>query len=252
MDTYHKFLRVEGLGKTFYGVKESKTVLNGVSFDLPLPDSLAIVGPSGCGKTTLILAIAGLLKITTGAVLFQDKAVTGPNRDIALVLQEYGLFPWKTVAANMTLGAQIQKISISQKRLEAVKKELDIEGLDHLYPAQLSGGQRQRVALARALLTNPLLLLLDEPFAAIDTVTRERLQNQLLEAFKRWQFSYIIVTHNIEEAVFLGKRIIVLTNDVPSIKAIIDNPAMGDIDYRDKAAYFELITSLRKMLEETV
>ncbi len=252
MDTYHKFLRVEGLGKTFYGVKESKTVLNGVSFDLPLPDSLAIVGPSGCGKTTLILAIAGLLKITTGAVLFQDKAVTGPDRDIALVLQEYGLFPWKTVAANMTLGAQIQKISVSQKRLDAVKKELDIEGLDHLYPAQLSGGQRQRVALARALLTNPLLLLLDEPFAAIDTVTRERLQNQLLEAFKRWQFSYIIVTHNIEEAVFLGKRIIVLANDVPSIKTIIDNPAMGDIDYRDKAAYFELITSLRKILEETV
>jgi len=252
MDTYHKFLRVEGLGKTFYGVKESKTVLNGVSFDLPLPDSLAIVGPSGCGKTTLILAIAGLLKITTGAVLFQDKAVTGPDRDIALVLQEYGLFPWKTVAANMTLGAQIQKISVSQKRLDAVKKELDIEGLDHLYPAQLSGGQRQRVAMARALLTNTLLLLLDEPFAAIDTVTRERLQNQLLEAFKRWQFSYIIVTHNIEEAVFLGKRIIVLANDVPSIKTIIDNPAMGDIDYRDKAAYFELITSLRKILEETV
>ncbi len=251
MDTYHKFLRVEGLGKTFLSEKESKTVLNGVSFDLPLPDCLAVVGPSGCGKTTLILAIAGLLEITTGSVLFQDEAVTGPNRDVALVLQEYGLFPWKTVAANMTLGAQIQKINVSQKRLDAVKKELDIEGLDHLYPTQLSGGQRQRVALARALLTNPLLLLLDEPFAAIDTVTRERLQNQLLEAFKRWQFSYIIVTHNIEEAVFLGKRIVVLTNDVPSIKTIIDNPAMGDINYRDKAAFFELTTSLRKILEET-
>ena len=139
-----------------------------------------------------------------------------------------------------------------RKRLEAMKKELDIEGLDHLYPTQLSGGQRQRVALARALLTNPLLLLLDEPFAAIDTVTRERLQNQLLEAFKRWQFSYIIVTHNIEEAVFLGKKIIVLANDTPSIKTIIDNPAMGDIDYRDKAVFFELTTALRKILEETV
>jgi NitT/TauT family transport system ATP-binding protein len=109
-----------------------------------------------------------------------------------------------------------------------MKKDLDIEGLDHLYPVQLSGGQRQRVALARAFLTNPLLLLLDEPFAAIDTVTRERLQNQLLQSFKRWEFSYIIVTHNIEEAVFLGRKIIVLTNEAPSIKTIIDNPAMGD------------------------
>ena len=116
MDTYHKFLHVEGLGKTFLSEKESKTVLNGVSFDLPLPDSLAIVGPSGCGKTTLILAIAGLLEATTGSVLFQDAAVTGPNRDIALVLQEYGLFPWKTVAANITLGAQIQKINVSPQK----------------------------------------------------------------------------------------------------------------------------------------
>ena len=134
MDTYHKFLHVEGLGKTFLSEKEPKTVLNEVSFDLPLPDSLAIVGPSGCGKTTLILAIAGLLEATTGSVLFQDTVITGPNRNIALVLQEYGLFPWKTVAANITLGAKIQKIDVSLKRLEAMKKELDIEGLDHLYP----------------------------------------------------------------------------------------------------------------------
>lgn len=251
MGTYRKFLSVEGLNKTFFNEKESKSVLSDVSFELPFHDSLAIVGPSGCGKTTLILTIAGLLGPTAGSVIFQDEAVNGPNRDIALVLQEYGLFPWKTVAANITLGAKIQKINVSAKRLEAMKKDLDIEGLDHLYPAQLSGGQRQRVALARAFLTNPLLLLLDEPFAAIDTVTRERLQNQLLVSFKRWEFSYIIVTHNIEEAVFLGRKIIVLTNERPSIKTIIDNPAMGDTDYRDKAAFFELTTSLRKILEET-
>lgn len=251
MGTYHNFLRVEGLGKTFLSEKESKTVLNEVSFELPFRDSLAIVGPSGCGKTTLILAVAGLLEVSTGSISFQDTSISGPNRDIALVLQEYGLFPWKTVAANIMLGAKLQKIEVSDKRLEAMKKELDIEGLDHLYPTQLSGGQRQRVALARALLTNPFLLLLDEPFAAIDTVTRERLQNQLLQAFKQRQFSFIIVTHNIEEAVFLGKRIIVLSNNTSSIKTIIDNPHMGDIGYRDKTAFFELTTALRKILEET-
>lgn len=252
MDTYRKFLYIEKLNKTFHNGEKSRSVLRGINFELSSHDSLAVVGPSGCGKTTLILTIAGLIEATSGSVFFQDYPVTSPNRDIALVLQEYGLFPWKTVAANMTISAKIRKLNISAKRLDALKKELDIEGLDHLYPAQLSGGQRQRVALARALLSNPFLLLLDEPFAAIDTVTRERLQNQLLQAFKQRQFSYIIVTHNIEEAVFLGRKIIVLSNDTPSIKTIIDNPAMGDINYREKARFFELTTTLRKMLEETV
>jgi NitT/TauT family transport system ATP-binding protein len=252
MATYHKFLSVEGLGKTFSTEKESKTVLDGVTFELPFHDSLAIVGPSGCGKTTLLLATAGLLPPTEGSIYFEDKAVTGPRRNIALVLQAYGLFPWKTVAANIALGAKLQKMDISEKKIEAIKKELDIEGLDHLYPTQLSGGQRQRVALARALLLNPLLLLLDEPFAAIDTVTREKLQNQLLGAFSKRQFSFIIVTHNIEEAVFLGKKIIILSNGTPSIKTVIDNPGMGGVDYRNNAAFFELTTELRKILEEIV
>lgn len=251
MAIYHKFLSVEGLSKTFPTQNETKTVLDGLSFDLVFRDSLAIVGPSGCGKTTAILAIAGLLAPTKGQISFQDRVIESPNRKIALVLQEYGLFPWKTVAANIKLGAKLQKIDFSERRLAAMKNELDIEGLDHLYPTQLSGGQRQRVALARALLLNPLLLLLDEPFAAIDTVTRERLQNQLLMIFQQRHFSFIIVTHNIEEAVFLGKRVIVMHNGIPSIKAIIDNPGMGDIDYRNKPAFFELTTGLRKILEET-
>jgi NitT/TauT family transport system ATP-binding protein len=186
----------------------------------------------------------------SGTIIFQDRAITGSNRKIALVLQEYGLFPWKTVEANIKLGAKLQKIEFSGRWLDAIKNELDINGLDNLYPAQLSGGQRQRVALARALLLNPLLLLLDEPFAAIDTVTRERLQNQLLKAFQQRSFSYIIVTHNIEEAVFLGRRIIVLNNGSPSIKTIIDNPDMGEIAYRNKPAFFDLTTRLRSILEE--
>ncbi len=250
MATYRKFLEVRGLGKTFSSDKGPKRVLDDVTFDLSLSDSLAIVGPSGCGKTTLILTIAGLLATAEGSVIFQDRTVTGPNKGIALVLQEYGLFPWKTVESNITLGARIQGIGVTSEKYDAIKKELDIEGLDHLYPAQLSGGQRQRVALARALLTSPLLLLLDEPFAAIDTVTRERLQNQLLGAFRQREFSFIIVTHNIEEAVFLGKKIIVLTGGSPSIGALIDNPGMGDMDYRNQASFFELSLKLRRILEQ--
>jgi NitT/TauT family transport system ATP-binding protein len=249
MATYHKFLQVEGLNKYFPAENGIKTVLQEVNFEMAFRDSLAIVGPSGCGKTTAILAIAGLLAPTKGTVCFQDRIITGPNRNIALVLQEYGLFPWKTVKANIMLGAKLQKINFSARWLEAIKNELDINGLDNLYPA-LSGGQRQRVALARALLLNPQLLLLDEPFAAIDTVTRERLQNQLLLVFQQRQFSYIIVTHNIEEAVFLGKRIIVLGNGAPSIRTILDNPGMGDTDYRNKPEFFDLTKQLRTILED--
>ncbi len=251
MDTFHKFLNVEGVKKTFISEKESKTVLNRVSFALPFHDSIAIVGPSGCGKTTLLLIIAGLVPPTEGSICFQDSPVTTPNRNTALVLQEYGLFPWKRVAANILLGAKLQKIKVSDQRLETLKNELDIQGLDHLYPAQLSGGQRQRVALARALLLNPLLLLLDEPFAAIDTVTREKLQNQLLSAFKKREFSFVIVTHNIEEAVFLGKKIVVLGTGSPSIQSVIDNPHMGEVGYRNQPTFFELTSKIRDILEET-
>jgi NitT/TauT family transport system ATP-binding protein len=245
-----KFLNVEGVNKSFISANESKTVLDGISFELPFHDSLAIVGPSGCGKTTLLLIIAGLVEPTGGSIYFQDTLVTAPNRKTALVLQEYGLFPWKKVAANILLGAKLQNIEVSEQRLETLKNELEIEGLDHLYPTQLSGGQRQRVALARALLLNPLLLLLDEPFAAIDTVTREKLQNQLLRAFQKREFSFIIVTHNIEEAVFLGKKIIILGTGRPSIQSVIDNPGTGRFGYRNQPAFFELTAKIRDILEE--
>ncbi|OPY01591.1 MAG: Aliphatic sulfonates import ATP-binding protein SsuB [Syntrophorhabdus sp. PtaB.Bin047] len=249
MGTSGKFLALEGLGKTFQNEKESKTVLEGVDLELAFRDCLAIVGPSGCGKTTLLLAIAGLIAPTAGTITFRDGPLAAPERRIALVLQHYGLFPWKTVAANITLGARLQNIDVPEKRLRSVKKELDIEGLDHLYPAQLSGGQRQRVALARALLLSPLLLLLDEPFAAIDTVTRERLQNNLLDVFAQRRFSFIIVTHNIEEAVFLGKRIVVLDSNTRGVKAIVENPGMGGTQYRNDPVFFERTTELRGILE---
>jgi len=243
-------LQVKGLGKVFPNGGRTKTVLKEVDFHLPGHDSLAVVGPSGCGKTTLLLILSGLLLPTEGMIELENETITCPTRKIALVLQEYGLFPWKTVAANMTLGAQLQKIRISEDELSLLKKELGIVGLDHLYPHQLSGGQRQRVALARALLLRPRLLLLDEPFAALDTITRERLQNHLLTLFHHRQFSFIIVTHNVEEAVFLGRRILVLGNRTASIRALIENPEMGALDYRRSSLCFERILQLREILKE--
>jgi NitT/TauT family transport system ATP-binding protein len=249
MGTSRSLVSVQGLTKAFCSGSASKTVLQGISFELFMSDSLAIVGPSGCGKTTLLLMIAGLLPPTSGSIRIDGDPMTGPTRKTALVLQHYGLFPWKTVGANILLGAQLQKIRITEEELADTKKVLGIEGLDRLYPEQLSGGQRQRVALARAILLRPSLLLLDEPFAAIDTITRERLQNGLLEVFKQRKFSFIIVTHNIEEAVFLGRRIMVLDNR-PSMRCLLDNPDMGSANYRNASIFFERNLSLRAILED--
>jgi len=243
-------LSVESLSKSFPGLNGLKRVLEDVSFTLSSWDSLAIMGPSGCGKTTLLLIIAGLLPSSGGFIKIDGESINGPTRKIGLVLQEYGLFPWKTVGANILLGARLQKMVIPDKKIGELKNVLGIEGLDHLYPHQLSGGQRQRVALARALILRPSLLLLDEPFAAIDAITRERLQDRLLTVFGQRQFSFIIVTHNIEEAIFLGKRILILDNRASGISTIVDNPGVGDPHYRTKPAFFALSTKLRNILEE--
>ncbi len=249
MDISHELLRVEGLEKTFNSGSDSKTVLKNISFDLSNKDSLAIVGPSGCGKTTLLLMIAGLLPPTEGTMWLEGNEITGPSRKSALVLQHYGLLPWKTVGANISLGAKLQKITVTEEELGEIKRVLGIEGLDHLYPAQLSGGQRQRVALGRAILLRPSLLLLDEPFAAIDTTTRERLQNGLLEVFNQRRFSFIIVTHSFDEAIFMGRKILVLDNRA-GIRKVLDNPEAGDIKYRSRPEFFERSLELRHVLED--
>jgi NitT/TauT family transport system ATP-binding protein len=243
-----ELLRVDRLRKTFYGGPDPKTVLNDVSFILSAHDSLAVVGPSGCGKTTLLLMIGGLIPPSEGAISLDGSIIKGPSRNTVLVLQHYGLFPWKTVGANVSFGARLRKIRLTDAELGEIKKELAIEDLDHLYPMQLSGGQRQRVALARAILLRPSLLLLDEPFAAIDTITRERLQNRLLEIFAQRRFSFIIVTHSFEEAVFLGRKILVLDNGA-TVRAFLDNPKAGDLEYRSSSQFFERTLELRRLLE---
>jgi NitT/TauT family transport system ATP-binding protein len=244
-----ELLELRNVGKVFQNGGLTRTVLQGVEFNLHAHDAVAVVGPSGCGKTTLLLLIAGLLPLSQGCIRLEKDIILRPTRKIALVLQHYGLFPWMTVAENVTLGARLQKLEIPEKALEALKGQLGIEGLDDRYPCQLSGGERQRVALSRALLMQPRLLLLDEPFAALDTTTRERLQDHLVELFTRSDFSLIIVTHNLEEAVFLGRRIVVLDERLSGIRCVIDNPeAIRRPDYRNDPRFFTKLLELRTLL----
>ncbi|MDJ0915194.1 MAG: ATP-binding cassette domain-containing protein [Desulfobacterales bacterium] len=249
MNSFPDLLRVEGLCKSFTSNGTTKKVLTDVSFRLGYYDSIAVVGPSGCGKSTLLLIAAGLLRPSAGYVRFEKDICREPNNKVAVVLQEYGLFPWKTVQENIILGARMQHIRIGDDVLRDVKHELGIEGLDYLYPHQLSGGQRQRVALARALLLQPKLLMLDEPFAALDNITRERLQNHLLTLFTHHRFSFLLITHNIEEAVFLGRHILIMDPQSAGIKTIIENQNAGAEAFRESPQYFDQVKRVRRSLQ---
>lgn len=174
---------------------------------------VCIVGPSGCGKSTLINAIAGLLPVDEGKILLDGTAIKGPDRDRGVVFQEASLFPWRSALKNVTYGLEIAGVP-KQKRKEAGMELLKLVGLESFvdsYPAQLSGGMQQRVNLARALAIDPSLLLMDEPFGALDSMTREGMQQELLRIWKSLGKTIILVTHDISEAVYLGDRVLIIS-----------------------------------------
>ena len=223
------------------------------SCDISLEEAqtLALVGPSGCGKSTLLLLMAGLEKPSSGSLCFRGGPLEKPHREIALVLQDYGLFPWKTVRRNVELGLRIRGERVESGKVEDLLSELDIAEKTDVYPQQLSGGQKQRVALARALILNPSLLLLDEPFAALDTLTRERLQDLVAAAWRRRGFGMAVVTHNIQEAVRLGQRILVMAGTPGTIVSCIENTGACGLDYRGTDEFYEISRQVRVQLEQT-
>lgn len=218
-------------------------VLAGIDFNLALGQTSALIGPSGCGKTTFLYLLAGLLAPTGGEIVVKSPP--------ALILQDYGLLPWKTVWDNAALGLVIRGQSRRQSREQVVPtlKSLGLWERRFHYPAQLSGGQRQRVAIARALALNSQLLLMDEPFSSLDALTREELQDTLLGIWRRSRISMVLVTHNIEEAVYLGQKIIVLSKAPARIKGIIVNQGMGSDDYRNQAQFHQRCREIRQLLQ---
>ncbi|MEZ7196342.1 ABC transporter ATP-binding protein [Pseudodesulfovibrio karagichevae] len=240
-------LTAENLGKSYDG----KTVITDVSFTLEQGETLAVVGPSGCGKTTLLYLLSGLATPDAGRALLDGRPVTGPSSDISIILQDYGLLPWRTVIDNVALGLKIQGVGRRERldRARAQLAEVGIIGRDNDYPANLSGGEQQRVAIARAFVTRPRLTLLDEPFSSLDALTRERLQLALLEAWQARRVPYVLVTHSLEEAVTLGQRIMVMSARPARPVAVFDNPGFGDARIRDTEACFALLKELRHTVE---
>jgi NitT/TauT family transport system ATP-binding protein len=241
-------LTADNLGKTHGGDR----VLDGVSFTLASDETLAVVGPSGCGKTSLLYILSGLSRPDTGAVFLDGSPVQGPTPDISIILQDYGLLPWRTVLDNVALGLKVQGVPRAERleraRLQLV--ELGMAGHDQDYPATLSGGEQQRVAIARAFVSRPRLMLLDEPFSSLDALTRERLQHTLLDVWKRRRVPFVLVTHSLEEAVVLGRRIMVLSDRPARPVAMFDNPGFGDESIRDTEACFRLLKELRHTVED--
>lgn len=212
-------IRVRGLGKRFGSLE----VFCNIDLDVGAREVVAIVGPSGCGKTTLLRCIDGLLPHDAGEVLVGGERVTEPIAGVAMVFQHFGLFPWKTVAENVAYGLRMAgapKADIDRKVPEYVKM-VGLAGFESTYPYQLSGGMQQRCGLARALAVEPNVLLMDEPFAAVDAQTREILQFELLRIWQERPTAMIFVTHSIEEAVLLGHRVVVLKGRPSSIHETI-------------------------------
>lgn len=250
VNSYPELARLDGVSKTFTTDTGPTDALSGISLSLGNSETVAIVGPSGCGKSTLLLVLAGLEKPTSGSVTFKGQKLDRPPREAALVLQDYGLFPWKTVRENVELGLRIRGEATDEPRLQDLLGELDIASKIDDYPQQLSGGQKQRVALARAFILNPAMLLLDEPFAALDTLTRERLQELLARAWRKRGFGMALVTHNIEEAARLGKKIVVMQGAPGRISKIIDNSRACDKDYEESDLFYDMCQNVRRELED--
>lgn len=194
-------------------------VMKDLTFKVAANEFVSILGPSGCGKTTLLRVIVGLQPADSGAIKVNDRDEYFPGKDVCLVFQSYGLFPWRTVCENIEFGLKIQGTSAEERR-HVSERYIDLVGLrgfENHYPHQISGGMQQRVGLARALACQPRLLLMDEPFAAVDAQTRERLQTELLRIVDQTSSTVVFVTHSIEEAVYLGDRVLIMSSAPGSI-----------------------------------
>jgi NitT/TauT family transport system ATP-binding protein len=213
-------IRVRGLGKRFGALE----VFRGIDLDLGEREIVTIVGPSGCGKTTLLRCIDGLIPVDAGEIWCSGERVTEPTAGMAMVFQHFGLFPWKTVAENVGYGLRMAGATAAEvrERVPPFIRLVGLAGFENAYPYQLSGGMQQRCGLARALAVEPNVLLMDEPFAAVDAQTREILQLELLRIWEERPTSMIFVTHSIEEAVLMADRVLVLKGRPSSIEKVIE------------------------------
>jgi NitT/TauT family transport system ATP-binding protein len=222
-------LEIDHLTKRYYVERDGRQVLalSDVSLTVADGEFVAIVGPSGCGKTTLLNIVAGLLSYDLGTVAIDGSRISGPGVDRAVVFQQASLLPWRTIAGNIRYGMELQKrfdAAAMRDRVDHFIKMVGLAGFEKHYPSELSGGMQQRVNLARALASDPAVLLMDEPFAALDAQTREFMQSELLKIWAQARKTVLFITHQINEAVYLADRVAVMSPRPGSVKGVFEIP----------------------------
>ena len=217
-------VQIKGVEKVYEGRNGKTVALNGVNMDIYDNEFICVVGPSGCGKSTLLNIIAGLHEPTSGEVLVDGAKVEGTGVERGVVFQQYALFPWLTVKKNVEFGLRIKKMPPEEMEATAMKyiKMVGLEKFVNAYPKELSGGMKQRVAIARAYAVNPSILLMDEPFGALDAQTRTQLQTELLRTWEEEQKTCFFITHDVEEAILLASRVVVMSARPGRVKEVID------------------------------
>lgn len=217
-------LKIDNVYKEYQGRNGKTVALNGVNLDIRENEFICVVGPSGCGKSTLLNIIAGLLEPTSGAVYLDGKQIEGTGVERGVVFQQYALFPWRTVIKNVMFGLEMKKTSKEEARQTALKyiEAVGLKGFENAYPKELSGGMKQRVAIARAYAANPEVLLLDEPFGALDAQTRVQLQTELLNTWEKEKKTCFFITHDVDEAIILAQRVIIMSARPGRIKRIVE------------------------------
>lgn len=241
----HDHVEINGVSKTYNN--GSTTVLNEINLTIGKGEFFCIIGHSGCGKSTLLNLLGGFIKPDKGEIKVQGKAISGPAPERGMVFQEYGLFPWSTVLENVSFGPLTNNKTKKQAK-EIAMEYLELVGLSHvanLYPDQLSGGMKQRVAIARAMANKPEVLLMDEPFGALDAFTRINVREMLQKVWMNTNITIIFVTHSVEEAIFLGQRIGVMKRESKGINKIIS----VDLPY-PRDVYSQPFINLRNQLED--
>ena len=253
------FVEVDGLGKRFSA--HGRSAFEDVSFSVGRGDFVALIGPSGCGKSTLLHIMAGLSAPTAGTVSVKSEPVTQPRADMMFVFQQYtkSIFPWKSVLENVMLGVKYRSRSPHHELEEACRKHLEMVGLSryaHYYPYQLSGGMQQRVAIARALARRPDILLMDEPFSALDAMMRAELQDLLLDLWRELGLTILFVTHDLDEALYLAQRVILLSASPGTIADTVQVPLAyprKQVETRSEPVYLQLRERLyRTMVEQVI
>ncbi|MDK2991854.1 MAG: sulfonate transport system ATP-binding protein [Clostridiales bacterium] len=217
-------IRVRGLNKSFNGRNGELVALKDVDLDVYTNEFICIVGPSGCGKTTLLNILAGLEKPTSGVAEMDGSEIKGPSAERGVVFQQYALFPWKTVIQNVEFGLKLKGMDKERRRQEAMKyvEMVGLKDFADAYPKELSGGMKQRVAIARAYAVNPEVLLMDEPFGALDAQTRAQLQEDLLKTWDKEKKTCFFITHDVDEAVLLAQRVVIMGARPGRIREIIN------------------------------